>query len=177
MPEIEVPSPPVPKARPRLGKGGRVFTPRTTELAEDRIRQAWDSQIAGWGPAAPGFYGALDVVLLVRVMRPVGHYRMSRGERLAELLPSAPRWPAVRPDLDNYAKTALDALRGVAFQDDGQIVRLYLAKVYARDGEVPGWRIGVYPMEDTCNGDVGIGDGEGRGAPAAARGPAGPADR
>jgi Holliday junction resolvase RusA-like endonuclease len=141
VPEIEVHTAPVPKARPRLGKGGRVFTPRGTELAEHRIREAWLA--AGHGLLA----GPLYVEIAVRVPRPLTHYRTSRGERLAELLPSAPRWPAVRPDLDNYAKTALDALHGVAYADDGVIVRLYLAKTYAKDGEVAGWRIGVYAME------------------------------
>lgn len=167
MPEIEVSSPPVPKARPRLGKGGRVFTPRTTELAEHRIRQAW--LMSGFA-CSQDYAGPLYVEVLVRVARRVGHF--GSGRNASRLLPSAPRWPAVRPDLDNYAKTALDALRGVAFQDDGQIVRLYLAKVYARDGEVPGWRIGVYPMEDTGDGnDASDGEGgEGRGATAAARG-------
>lgn len=163
MAEIEVLTPPVPKARPRLGKGGRVFTPRATELAELHIREAWLRCFGTMKWTA----GPLHVDVQVRVARPMAHF--GSGRNVDRLLPSAPRWPAVRPDLDNYGKTVLDALRNVAYADDGQIVRLYLAKMYARDGEVPGWRIGVYPMsmEDT-------GDGEFRHGPADA-GPPPPA--
>lgn len=39
-------------------------------------------------------------------------------------------YPCVRPDLDNYGKMLLDALNGVCFVDDAQIVRLELTKVY-----------------------------------------------
>jgi len=136
MPEIEVMSPPVPKARPRFGRG-RVFTPRGTELAEHRIRQVWIE--AGYGPQP----GALYVEVLARMARPLKHF----GRRGA-LLPSAPRWPAVKPDVDNLGKTVMDALKGAAFADDGQIVRLYLAKVYVREGESPSWKIGIHVMQE-----------------------------
>jgi len=138
MPEIEVSAVPVPKARARLGKGGRVFTPRTTELAEHWIRDCWER--SGFGRLE----GPVYVEIRARLVRPRGHF--GTGRNATRLLPSAPRWPAVKPDLDNYAKTALDALRGVAFTDDGQVVTLLLAKFYAREHETPGWRIGVFPM-------------------------------
>lgn len=158
MPEIELPGTPIPKARPRLGRGGRVFTPRSTQVAEHWIRETWER--SGFGRMD----GAVYVEVRVRLVRPRGHFG-ARG-----LLPSAPRWPAVRPDLDNYAKTALDALRGVAFTDDGQVVRCYLAKTYAREDEAPGWRIGVYVMEDEH--DRGDPARDGRGGPQERQGPA-----
>lgn len=165
MPEIELTGYVVPKPRPRVvSQGGRTrsYTPRMAAEAEHRIRETWLA--AGWGTQD----GPLYVEVRVLVGRPIGHYRTSRGERLAELLPSAPRWPAVRPDLDNYAKTALDALRGVAYQDDGQIVRAYLAKMYARGEQAPGWRIGVFPLEEDDGDDTrdeASAAGRGRAAP------------
>jgi Holliday junction resolvase RusA-like endonuclease len=36
----------------------------------------------------------------------------------------------VRPDIDNYAKAILDALNGVMWADDGQIVQLTASKSY-----------------------------------------------
>ena len=52
---------------------------------------------------------------------------------------SAPKrqvWPAKRPDLDNLAKSVLDALRGLVYHDDAQIVRLDLSKQYGEPGVV-----------------------------------------
>lgn len=148
MPEIEVLVAPVPKARPRVAvRNGKAhaFTPRRTERAEDQIRQVWLESGFGIQP------GPCYVDVLVRLARPLGHF--GSGRNAARLLPSAPRWPAVLPDVDNYAKTALDALRRVAFEDDGRIVRLYLAKVYAGAGVAPGWRIGVFSLEGGDDGD------------------------
>lgn len=54
-------------------------------------------------------------------------------------------YPSVKPDLDNYAKAALDALNGVAWCDDGQITSLHLQKHYAKPGEGPSIEIIVEP--------------------------------
>ena len=39
--------------------------------------------------------------------------------------------PCVRPDVDKLARALLDALTGVAYDDDGQVVCLSVRKVYA----------------------------------------------
>lgn len=39
----------------------------------------------------------------------------------------------VRPDLDNLVKLVLDALNGVAYADDSQIVRIHAFKKYSGD--------------------------------------------
>lgn len=42
------------------------------------------------------------------------------------------RWYVTKkPDIDNLAKAVLDALNGIAFFDDGQIVKLELEKFYS----------------------------------------------
>ena len=51
---------------------------------------------------------------------------------------TAPRrrtFPTVRPDLDKYGRAVLDALTGLVWVDDSQVVRLTLAKVYAQVDE------------------------------------------
>jgi Holliday junction resolvase RusA-like endonuclease len=40
--------------------------------------------------------------------------------------------PTKKPDLDNLAKSVLDALNGVIYQDDSQIVSLHMTKVYSQ---------------------------------------------
>lgn len=44
--------------------------------------------------------------------------------------------PTVKPDLDNYIKSALDALNGVAWDDDRFIVNIHAKKVYAENGYI-----------------------------------------
>lgn len=39
--------------------------------------------------------------------------------------------PTVKPDTDNIAKSILDALNGIAFKDDKQVVELVVKKMYA----------------------------------------------
>jgi crossover junction endodeoxyribonuclease RusA len=44
------------------------------------------------------------------------------------------RWradPCVRPDVDKLSRALLDALTGVAYHDDGQVVALSVRKIYA----------------------------------------------
>lgn len=43
--------------------------------------------------------------------------------------------PTRRPDLDNIAKSILDALNHLAYNDDSQVVRLTISKYYCRAGE------------------------------------------
>lgn len=43
------------------------------------------------------------------------------------------RDPCVRPDCDKLARALLDALTGIAYEDDGQVVALTVRKTYAAD--------------------------------------------
>ncbi len=115
---------PVPKGRPRLGRG-RIFTPRATELAEHRIRETWEREIGGT-PAA----GPVGLYVTVYLRQPAAVPKRDRATAL----------PIRRPDLDNYLKTALDALSGVAYLDDAQVVLLTGQKRYAVQS-TPRWTI------------------------------------
>lgn len=44
--------------------------------------------------------------------------------------------PIVKPDLDNYIKSTLDALNGVIWTDDATIVELNTSKWYAEDPRI-----------------------------------------
>ena len=41
--------------------------------------------------------------------------------------------PTTKPDIDNLTKSILDALNGIAFVDDSQIVQITAAKEYAAE--------------------------------------------
>lgn len=72
---------------------------------------------------------ALEVECTFFVSRPDGHYGTGRNLRMVR--DSAPARPMVRPDVDKLARGTLDALTGVLWKDDGQIVRLALDERYA----------------------------------------------
>jgi len=100
---------PVAKERPRTvtdrnGKT-RTFTPGKTLEAEDTIAQEFRAQFVGFGD---------PVTDPVRVR--LDFHTASKSK-----------------DVDNLAKTTLDALNGIIWQDDKQIEELH-ARVF-RDGE------------------------------------------
>lgn len=72
----------------------------------------------------------LDAVLTFFVERPpTSHYGTGRNVRIVK--ESAPARPIVRPDLDKLGRSTLDALTGVVWHDDSQIVGLSMDKRYA----------------------------------------------
>lgn len=73
---------------------------------------------------------ALVVVIEFKLARPSGHWHPTKGG----LKPSAPAAPRGKPDIDKLARTTLDALTGIAFDDDGRIVDLVTRKRYAEPG-------------------------------------------
>jgi crossover junction endodeoxyribonuclease RusA len=102
-----VPGRPVPKERPRLGRGRRVFTPQRTLDRERSIADAYD------GPVFDG-----PVRLTVEYT--------TDGERIT--IESVDATKRLRGDLDNYIKTTSDALNGVAWQDDSQVIEIVATK-------------------------------------------------
>lgn len=68
--------------------------------------------------------GAVVVEFVFWLVRPKGHF----GKR--GLLPSAPEFPTVKPDVLKLARAVEDALTGVAWRDDALIVDEHLSKRY-----------------------------------------------
>jgi Holliday junction resolvase RusA-like endonuclease len=60
--------------------------------------------------------------------RPKSHYRT--GKYAGQLKPNAPTWHCCKPDRDNLDKFVLDALQGVFFRDDAQVVTGEIRKFY-----------------------------------------------
>lgn len=48
-------------------------------------------------------------------------------------LPKKVMWHTKKPDLDNLAKAVKDALKGICYRDDSQIISLLTTKAYAGD--------------------------------------------
>jgi Holliday junction resolvase RusA-like endonuclease len=62
-----------------------------------------------------------------------------RDKALAGLL-----WPTGTPDYDNVAKIACDALNGIAFVNDSQIVKATVEKRYGEDSML---KVEISPLE------------------------------
>ena len=90
----------------------------TAEAARVVASMGWPTPAYGRDP--------VGVSIVFRLPRPKGHHG-TRGQ----LLPSAPKYPAVLPDIDKLARAILDALTGVVWRDDAQVVALDVYKRYA----------------------------------------------
>lgn len=99
------------KARPRHSKG-KVFTPKTTLEQEDIVAAAWADQVGEI------IEGPVEVTLVYDPDSTTIHVTTSPHNS-----------KTLRGDLDNYIKLTLDALNGVAWKDDGQVVRINAVKV------------------------------------------------
>ena len=114
----------VAKARARVLKSGRSYTPAKTANYAARVAKIGAMAIGD----APMLAGPLELSLTVYLPIPASWSRKKRDSAL-----SGGVWPLSRPDVDNYAKNICDALNGVLWGDDSQIVRLTCAKVYSDD--------------------------------------------
>lgn len=122
---LVIPGIPAAKGRPRIttiGGRPRAFTPAKTRAYEGRIEAEGHAAMMGADP--------LDQPLFVTVTAFVAMpQNMSRARRLAAL--SGDLKPVTRPDVDNYAKAAIDGLNGVVFRDDSVVSDLLVRKRYA----------------------------------------------
>lgn len=90
---------------------------------------------------------ALHVTMEFRLPRPQGHFRT--GKNAGTLRDSAPEYPTGRPDVLKMARAVEDALTGIVWRDDSQIVYEMLMKGYA---DRPGVRVSVALMAQQPNG-------------------------
>ena len=78
--------------------------------------------------------GPLRLALTFVVARPLGHYGTGRNN--GRVRPSAPAYPTTRPDLTKLTRAVEDALTGVVWRDDAQVVLQTIAKVYGEPARV-----------------------------------------
>ena len=101
---------PIAKGRPRVGRNGAIYTPKTTTDFEKNIRECiWQNYQC--------LYGPLHLVI---------EFHFKRGAHV----PKKKLWRCAKPDLDNLAKSVFDAANGLLFEDDKQIVSLQVSKMY-----------------------------------------------
>lgn len=112
-------------SKTRLAHGAIVESSKRVAPWRERVALV----VADYAPDGPA-EGAVTLAAMFVFPRPASHLRKD-----GQLRKGAPRLPAHRPDLDKLGRAVLDALTGVVFKDDGQVVELALEKAY---GHVPG---------------------------------------
>lgn len=119
-----VPGQPQGKGRARSTKSGRHYTPAKT-VAYERMIGECAAEVMGERPVLTG-PAELHVVAVFGVPA-----SWSKTKREAAL--QWDTYPTVKPDADNIGKAVCDALNGLVWVDDSQVVDCRVKKVYGRE--------------------------------------------
>jgi len=113
------------KGRPRFSRVGNF-----TKVYTDKQTLSYEAMIAFFAKQAMGVTDLLEtpvsVFLYVRLPVPQSYSKKRREACL-----SGTEKPCKKPDIDNIAKTYLDAMNGVIFVDDTQVLGLHVKKLYS----------------------------------------------
>lgn len=122
---IRIPITPVPKARPRFTRFGKVYTPKKTHDFEKQIADYYTQATQGFKFEK---WQALRVSIVFGMPIPKG-----TSKKQTELMANGTIKHIKKADIDNLIKAVLDGLNGVAWEDDSQIERLSAMKEYAKE--------------------------------------------
>ncbi len=118
-----IPAPQGSKTRTKWGM--REDNPRT---------KPWRAAVASEAAAATigrePLTGPLELAAIFYFPRPKSHYRT--GKHADQLKPSAPDYCATKPDADKLLRAAADAMTGIVYRDDSQLVRVSARKLYGQ---------------------------------------------
>jgi len=121
-----IPGPCIPKGRARIttidGRP-RAFTPAKTEKYESYDRMVVAAEMKQRGIVITD--GAVKMSIYISKAIP-----KSTPKKTAAMMKSGEIRPTKKPDVDNYIKSICDALNGVAYVDDSQIVEIRCRKYY-----------------------------------------------
>lgn len=130
-------------AKPAGSKRGFLMNrgkPNERVVITDANKNAapWKTQVAQQaGLAMAGrdlLRGPLEVEFTFYRKRPAGHFGTGRNRNV--LHSWAPRFPTTKPDVLKLARGVEDAMTGVVYADDSQIVRELLRKEYGEPERV-----------------------------------------
>lgn len=101
--------------RPRFTKAGAVYEPAHAKQYKQAIAAAYIEQCGGYN------FGDLPLFVSITVARelPKSLQRKRQDVKLQD---------TAKPDIDNIAKAVLDALEGVAYDNDAQVIWLFAGK-------------------------------------------------
>ena len=109
---------PIPKGRPRLGKGGKVYTPNSTKVFEEICRLSYGNRYY-----FDKEYISIKIVFKFKVPKSYSKKKYSEAIE-GKIRPST-------NDIDNLSKSVFDGLNGKAWKDDRYIYRIEAEKIFA----------------------------------------------
>lgn len=119
-------------------------------VADDNpLAKGWKGEVASAAADAMGgdhtewelLDGPLGLHVIFRVKRPRSHFRT--GRNAGEVRQAAPAYPTVKPDSTKLLRAVEDALTGVVWRDDAQVVEQVVYKHY---GEPEGASVVVWTL-------------------------------
>lgn len=117
---IVIPGKVAAKGRPRFTRAGHTYTPEKTVAYEDLVKLTYMGKYG-----QDKMDGPLSALVIHCMTPPKSASKKDTAKMLAGEIA-----PTKKPDLDNVAKTALDALNGIAYSDDSQVCELNVSRVY-----------------------------------------------
>lgn len=124
---VTIPGKPIGKGRPRTTKTGITYTPAKTRQWERTASILAKSEMALSRPISR----PVEVFIVLSFSIPASWSRKRRSKALAGDIGHT-----TKPDADNAAKAALDALSGIVYRDDSQITDLIVRKRYSETPQV-----------------------------------------
>ncbi len=118
---LTIPGEPKGKQRPRWAKHG-TYTPKETVSYETYIKELFVVKYPDFVPMEGPLMMKLHLFVTIAASTSIKKKKhMASGDIL----------PAKRPDLDNVVKIFCDALQGIAYKNDSQVVTLLAGKWYS----------------------------------------------
>lgn len=126
--EFEVIGEVVGKERPRVNMyTGRVYTPNRTKDYEVLIQQYFKIKY----PNHEILNGRISIEIIAYLKIPKSTTKIKTQEMLENKIS-----PTKKPDVDNIAKSVLDAMNGIVFNDDNQVSKISVEKRFALEEKV-----------------------------------------
>lgn len=116
---------PVAKGRPRFNRySGRAFTPEKTINYENLVKMEYLSAYPNEKPYPKDVPLSVDIKAYFPI--PSSTSKKKREKMLGEEIRHTKK-----PDADNIAKSCLDSILGIAYEDDSSVVDLRVSKWYS----------------------------------------------
>ena len=125
---FHVEGPPRGKGRARFARRGNFVSTYTDSKTVDYETHIRACAIKAMGSSEP-LESPVSVYLYARIPIPASYSKKKR-----EACISGDIRPTKKPDIDNIAKAFLDAMNGIVYLDDKQVVSLHVTKVYGDTG-------------------------------------------
>jgi len=118
------------KGRPRFSRFGKFTKVYTDQQTLDYETAIGVSAAHAMGSSQP-IETPVAVFLYIRLPIP-----QSYSKKRSEACLSGSEHPTKKPDIDNVAKVFLDAMNGIVYKDDTQVIQMHVNKVYALESGV-----------------------------------------